>query len=73
MTSILSPGGKASKDVAAKQEELIGRQNQLEAARKAEAEDEIAKRRSLTQGARGGRRSLIRTSELGTAPRPNLG
>jgi len=73
MGSLFSPGAKEAKRAAALQEEQIGRQKQIEAARKAEAEDEIARRKSLAESGRAGRRALIKTSELGSAPRQSLG
>lgn len=62
---------KEAKVTQGVQEEEIKRQKQLESAALAEEESEIGRRR-LT-AITGGRRSLIRTSEIGTAARKTLG
>lgn len=72
MGSFFGTGKSQARRAQAKQEELIAKQKQTELAEKAESEDEIARRRALAESGRGGRRSLIRTSETGTR-RENLG
>ncbi len=72
MGDLFSTGKSSAQRAQKKQEELIARQKQTEEAGKAETEDELARRRALAESGRGGRRSLIRTSETGTR-RENLG
>ena len=74
MGSLFGTGKGQAKRAQARQEEQIKGQRQIELADKAESEDAIARRKALAESGRGGRRSLIRTSETGTAgTRENLG
>ena len=58
-------GSGAAKRAAREQSESIAKQKQIEGARLAEEESEIAKRRALTESGRGGRSLLIATSPTG--------
>lgn len=60
-----------SRKAATRQEEEIQRQKNIEGAALAEEEDVIGRQRLAART--GGRRSLIRTSELGTALRKTTG
>ncbi len=60
-----------SKKAAGRQQEEIQRQKNIEGAALAEEEDVIGRQRLAART--GGRRSLIRTSEIGIAPRRTLG
>lgn len=67
MSDVFDPGKSArrrARKAAARQEELIAKQKQKEAARLAESESEVAKRRALIQR-KGGRSLLIATSPRG--------
>ena len=64
--NIARTGKTASKKAKEKQSLLLERQSQREEIRLAESDDEIARRRALAKGKKGGRRSLIKTSEAGT-------
>lgn len=57
--SEVAEGKRKARKEAGKQKELIARQQQEEQLQLAEAESEIAKRRALTKGGKGGRRSLL--------------
>ena len=73
MGDAFSTGRSAAKKAQKKSEEAINRQKQIELAQKAESEDVIARRKALAASGTAGRKSLIRTSETGTAARTNLG
>lgn len=73
MTNTFSTGKSAAKRAQRTQEEQIAKQKQVEAQDLAETEDELARRKAVAESGKGGRRSLIRTSETGTQPRENLG
>lgn len=63
--NIFRTGKTSSKKAKEKQSLLLERQSQREEIRLAESDDEIARRRALAKGSKGGRRSLIKTSETG--------
>ena len=50
-----------------RQTKMLKKQEKIEKQRAAEAESEVKRRQALTMGRRTGRRSLIATSETGTA------
>ena len=50
-----------------RQTKMLKKQEQIEKQRAAEAEGEVGRRRALMRGKKAGRRSLIATSETGTA------
>ena len=68
-----STGKSAAKRQARSAEENLQRQRQREQAALAEEDDAIARTLALAEGRKGGRRSLIRTSERGLEPRKTLG
>ncbi len=72
MGSVFSTGRSAAKRAQKEQTSLIQKQRQSDELRLAEGEDELARRKLLASGRRGGRQSLIKTSETGTLS-TNLG
>jgi len=66
-------GSSAAKRATKEQTEQLKKQKQIEEARLAEEEGELARKRVMTSSANKGRRSLIRTSETGVAARTTLG
>jgi hypothetical protein len=68
----LRTGRTAARKAQERQSLLIERQRQREEIKLAESEDEIARRKTLAKSGRGGRRSLIQTSEAGVGA-TNLG
>lgn len=68
--NIFRTGKTQAKKQQAKQSLLIEKQRQREELKLSEETDEIARRKSLIKGGKGGRQSLIKTSETGST---NLG
>ena len=68
--NIARTGKTASGKAKEKQSLLLERQRQREEIKLADADDDIARRKALSKGGKGGRRSLIKTSESGAT---NLG
>jgi hypothetical protein len=68
--NIFRTGRTAAKKAQAKQSLLIEKQRQREETKLSEETDEIARRKALTKSGKGGRQSLIKTSETGAT---NLG
>lgn len=69
MSDVIDPGRRARKAARA-QSEQIAKQKQVEEAKLAEEESDIARRKSVMAKGRGGRSSLIATSNTGVT---NLG
>lgn len=65
MSDVLGQGRKQSKKAQRQQENLIKQQKQLETARLAESQDEVARRRQTAKGRTGGRSLLVQTSPTG--------
>ena len=63
--NIFRTGRTAATKLQEKQSLLIERQRQVEQIKLAEADDEIARRKTLAQSGKAGRKSLISTSEQG--------
>ena len=63
--NIARTGRTAAAKLQEKQSLLIERQRQVEQVKLAEADDEIARRKTLAQSGKAGRKSLISTSEQG--------
>lgn len=64
---------KRAKKGQKEQKELIAKQRQVDELALAEKEDELERRRQLAKSGRGGRQSLIKTSETGVSKSTNLG
>ena len=73
LDKLFRTGKSSAKRAAREQKALLAKQQQLESIGLAEEEDEIARRLALASGKTGGRRSLIRTSEVGLSNREQLG
>ena len=67
---VFRTGRTAAKKAQERQSLLIEKQRQREEIKLAESDDEISRRKALTKSGKGGRRSLIQTSGVGTT---NLG
>jgi hypothetical protein len=63
MSSILKPGEAAAKKAEKQQRQAMAKQEVKEKARLAESTDEVARRK--TMAGKGGRDSLIKTSQAG--------
>lgn len=66
MGDVFSTGKSAQKRAQRQQEANIAKQKQVESARLAEEEGEIARRKATQAPGRGGRSLLIQTSQTGT-------
>lgn len=64
--NVFRTGRTSARKSQERQSLLIERQRQREELRLAESESEISRRKVLAKSGRGGRRSLIKTSETGT-------
>ncbi|NRA79855.1 MAG: hypothetical protein HRU18_16745 [Pseudoalteromonas sp.] len=70
---VFKTGKSAKKRAQAKQSLFIEKQRQTEDLKLAEADDELARRKSLATSKKAGRRSLIKTSEGGAGRSTSLG